>query len=65
MTSSALKINTDDETIVSALADKANIKFGIRWLQGDVATYYANTTYAKALLNWEANLGLVGLCRDS
>ena len=32
---------------------------------GDVATCYADTSYAKELLNWEASLGLEDMCRDS
>ena len=33
--------------------------------EGDVATCYADTTYAKEFLNWKANLGLNDMCRDS
>jgi len=33
--------------------------------EGDVATCYADTSFATALLNWEANLGLNDMCRDS
>jgi len=33
--------------------------------EGDVASCYADTSYAKELLNWEANLGLNDMCRDS
>jgi UDP-glucose 4-epimerase len=32
---------------------------------GDVAASYADTAYAKELLNWEASLGLKDICRDS
>ena len=32
---------------------------------GDVATCYADTSYARELLNWEATLGLDDMCRDS
>ena len=33
--------------------------------EGDVASCYADTSYAKELLNWEVNLGLNDMCRDS
>ena len=33
--------------------------------EGDVASCYADTSYAKELINWEANLGLNDMCRDS
>ncbi len=33
--------------------------------EGDVATCYADTTYAKELLNWKANFSLNDMCRDS
>ena len=33
--------------------------------EGDVASCYADTTYAKELLNWKANFGLNDMCRDS
>ena len=33
--------------------------------EGDVAICYAETSYAKELLNWKAKLGLNDMCRDS
>ena len=33
--------------------------------EGDIAECYADPTYAKEVLGWEAELGLEEMCRDS
>ncbi len=43
---------------------KVNYKIAPR-RSGDVAACYADPTYAKEKLNWEAELGIEDMCRDS
>ena len=54
--------------IIKAFETINNVKVPYRIVQrreGDVASCYADTSYAKELLNWKANLGLNDMCRDS
>ena len=54
--------------MIKAFEAVNNVKVPYKIVQrreGDVATCYADTTYAKEFLNWKANLGLNDMCRDS
>ena len=54
--------------MIKAFENVNNVKVPYKIVQrreGDVASCNADTTYAKELLNWEANLGLNDMCRDS
>ena len=54
--------------IIETFETVNNVKVPYKIVQrreGDVASCYADTSYAKELINWEANLGLNDMCRDS
>jgi UDP-glucose 4-epimerase len=54
--------------MIAAFETVNNVKVPHKIVQrreGDVAICYADTSYAKELLNWEAALGLNDMCRDS
>ena len=54
--------------MIKAFETVNNVKVPYKIVQrreGDVASCYADTTYAKELLNWKANFGLNDMCRDS
>jgi len=54
--------------IIETFETVNNVKVPYKIVQrreGDVASCYADTSYAKELLNWKAKLGLNDMCRDS